>query len=270
VAGTVEKISKITGQVLIRQKPRPVEIRAYIDGKVVEVIKDEGVTVETRCAFAQGIFGVGKEQAGEILMAASSPGDTLDANIMPADCKGKIVVGGSLVTRSAIDTANQRGAVGILAGGMHAKTLNEILGYDLGVAITGAEDIPTTIICTEGFGQIAMATRTFELLGSLEGRRASISGATQIRAGVIRPEIIVPLEGDAQEAAEEPEAGALGVGDLVRVIREPHFGHIGKVTALPPELTKVESETRVRILKLEFPDGQKATLPRANVELIKD
>ena len=270
VAGTVEKISDVTGQVLIREKPRPVELRAYIDGKVVEVFENEGVAVETHCAFIQGIFGVGKEQAGEILVVVSSPDAPLEAGMIPSDCRGKIIIGGSLVTRDAITAANKGGAVGIVVGGMHAKTLNEILGYDLGVAITGTEDIPTSIVCTEGFGQIAMAGRTFELLKELEGRRASLSGATQIRAGVIRPEIIVPIAEDTQEATEKPEASALDVGDLIRVIREPYFGRIGKVSALPPELTKVESETMVRILEAQFPDGEKAILPRANIELIED
>ena len=44
-----------------------------------------------------------------------------------------------------------------------------------------------------------MAERTFSLLKSLEGKTASINGATQIRAGVIRPEVIVPLEVDGGE-----------------------------------------------------------------------
>lgn len=270
VDGVVEKISDVTGQVLIRQKPRPVEMRAYIDGTIVEIFEGEGVAVETRCAFIQGIFGVGREQTGEIAVVASSPDEVLEAEGIPADCTGKIIVGGSLVTGAAVKAANRSGALGIVAGGMHAKTLAEILGYDLGVAITGAEDIPTTIVCTEGFGQISMAGRTFELLKNLSGKRASISGATQIRAGVIRPEIIVPFEGETRQAAEKAEAGALEVGDLIRAIREPYFGRIGKVSALPPELTTVESETRVRILEMEFPDGRKAMLPRANIELIED
>jgi hypothetical protein len=270
VEGVVEKISEVTGQVLIRQKPRPVELRAYIDGKVVDVIENEGAVVETRCAFIQGIFGVGREQAGEILVAVDSAQDVLDKAQVPADCVGRIVVGGSLVTREAIESANAKGAVGIVVGGMHAKTLNDILGYDLGVAITGSEDIPTTVVCTEGFGQIGMAGRSFDLLKELDGRRASISGATQIRAGVIRPEVIVPMSGELQEAAQEHEPSALAVGDLVRVIREPYFGRIGEVTSLPPELTKVESETKVRILEMAFPGGEKVTLPRANIELIED
>ena len=105
---------------------------------------------------------------------------------------------------------------------------------------------------------------------TLEGKRGSISGATQIRAGVIRPEVIVPAEEEAEKAAEKQEAGALEIGNKIRIIREPHLGRIGEVTALPPELTRVESETTVRILKMKFPDGEEVVLPRANIELIED
>jgi len=54
------------------------------------------------------------------------------------------------------------------------------------------------------------------------------------------------------------------------VIREPYFGRIGRVTALPPELQKLETEAMVRVLEVEFDDGTRATIPRANVELIEE
>ena len=37
-----------------------------------------------------------------------------------------------------------------------------------------------------------MAQKTFDMLKHRAGSIASINGATQIRAGVVRPEIIVP------------------------------------------------------------------------------
>ncbi len=61
----------------------------------------------------------------------------------------------------------------------------------------------------------------------------------------------------------------LEIGTVIRIIRQPHFGRIAKVTALPEELTKVESETLVRVLEAEFEDGSKVSLPRANVEVIE-
>jgi hypothetical protein len=53
------------------------------------------------------------------------------------------------------------------------------------------------------------------------------------------------------------------------VIRQPHFGRIGRVVELPPELRPLESEARVRVVVVAFDDdGSQATVPRANVEII--
>jgi hypothetical protein len=113
-----------------------------------------------------------------------------------------------------------------------------------------------------------MAERTWTLLNAQQGRMASVSGATQIRAGVMRPEIIIPSEGAAPARAEETHGG-LEVGSLLRVIREPHFGRIGRVVELPSDLRLLDTEARVRVLVVQFGDGgDRAVVPRANVELI--
>src|SRR5207244_8153711 len=103
------------------------------------------------------------------------------------------------VVCGVVEVLQRAKAVGVkvlVVGCMHDKDLRVLLGYDLGVAITGTENIGFTFVLTEGFGQIPMASKTFELLHALNGRKASISGATQIRAGVIRPELIVPRGSD--------------------------------------------------------------------------
>src|SRR2546422_984367 len=101
---------------------------------------------------------------------------------------GKIVVGGAFVGAEALARARAVGVKGVVVGGMHDQDLRALLGFDLGVAITGTETVGFTLVLTEGFGRIPMARRTFELLRQLDGRKTSISGATQIRAGVIRSE----------------------------------------------------------------------------------
>jgi len=121
-------------------------------------------------------------------------------------------------------------------------------------------------VVTEGFGDIAMARATFELLQSLEGKRASINGATQIRAGVIRPELMVPDDGSGN--ATVVEGGGLEIGAPVRCIRAPYFGRIGTVSALPVELHTLPSETKVRVLEVDL-GTEKILVPRANVEVIE-
>ena len=103
-------------------------------------------------------------------------------------------------------------------------------------------------------------------------RDSSISGATQIRAGVLRPEIIVPQIAEVSSCTQAAEEGVHGmiVGALLRVIRVPYFGRIGRVSSLTTELQEVESGARVRVLEVEFEDGEKAVVPRANVEMIEE
>jgi len=144
------------------------------------------------------------------------------------------------------------------------------LGYDLGVAITGTEQVGMTLIMTEGFGRIPMAGRTFELLKSREGQKASINGATQIRAGVLRPEVIVAWH-EERSAQSEPRAPASGLrpGSAVRIIREPLFGRIGKVIALPQEPGEIATEAKVRVAEIALDDGTQPLVPRANLEMIE-
>jgi hypothetical protein len=272
VAGTLESISSTTGQLIVRGDPLPVQVKAFLSGEVVEVIPGQGVVIEADVTFVQGIFGIGGETFGPIRMACAKHDEELDTALITPDMQGAVIVGGARMTGAAVREAIKVGAAAVVSGGMDDQDLRDILGYDLGVAITGSENIGVTLIITEGFGEIAMAERTFELLASREGDHAAVNGATQIRAGVMRPEIVIPLSEKEMQEALEPEhtAGLLDVGAAVRIIRDPHFGLIGTVAALPPELRALGSESKARVLDVKFPGGKTVTVPRANVEMIEE
>lgn len=268
--GSIQNISQVTGQVVIQGEPHKVQLHAYIDGKVTAVYPNEGVRVEAVATYVQAIFGVGRERWG-VLRIIGRRDRPLEKEDLPADAEGAILVGGSLVRYEVIQEAITRGAVGIVSGGILDADLRRLLGYDIGVAITGTEDIPLTLAITEGFGEIPIAERTWEYLKARDGERASVHGATQIRAGVVRPEVIVPYEGEDPEEFQEErtreESGLMEVGTRVRIIRDPYFGKIGEVIALPVEPVRIVTESRVRVLTVRLPDGEEVTLPRANVEI---
>jgi hypothetical protein len=264
----VELISDQTGHIGIRLTATPIEVTGYILGTVSEVVPEEGVIVEAEAAMIQGIFGVGGEKTGQIHMLVTGPDQPITDDMIDESMAGKVLVGGSNVSGAALRKANQVKVAGVVVGAIIDRDLIDFLGYDIGVAITGQEDIDTTLVITEGFGSIRMAERTFNLLKSLEGKQASINGATQIRAGVIRPEVIVPLEKSASNKEVSEPVQVLEIGAHIRAIREPYFGLLGNVTALPSEPTLVASGSTVRILEAELADGRKVTIPRANVEII--
>jgi hypothetical protein len=275
IDGSIESISEVTGQVIFRGQPTPLQKRAYAAGEIVETHPGESATVLVRGTFIQGIFGIGGEVNGPLEMAVKNPDQVLDAGDVKPEHKGKIIVGGSLVTAAAVKKAVQCGVKGIVAGGLQDADLRSFLGYELGVAITGEETLGVTIMVTEGFGRIRMAHGTFDLLSNRVGKLTSLNGATQIRAGVIRPEVLIPLEqaasaGPKKSGQDDEMSSVLQVGTPVRAIRDPYFGRLGKCIDLPVELVLLPSEAKVRVLAVEFENGEKATVPRANVELIKN
>ncbi len=269
VAGMVESVSTITGQVLLREPPKVLQLLAYVDGTVAETVPQQGVVVEASCGLVQGIFGIGGETFGEIVLGVKTPDEPLTPGHFNASMKDKVVVGGSFLSAEAMKQAKAVGVAGLVVGGIHDEDLRALLGYDLGVAITGTEHVGFTLILTEGFGTIPMAAKTFKLLSAHVGRKASISGATQIRAGVIRPEIIIPQVGGEVGIETAARHEGIRLGDPVRIIRDPLFGRIGEVSALPHELTTIPTESEVRVLEVKFADGKRVVIPRTNIEVIE-
>jgi hypothetical protein len=277
-AGRLESASQVTGQVMLRGAPRPVQVRAHVAGQVVEIIPHQGVEIESLVSQVQGIFGLGGETRGRLAIA-SKPGVPLAPQDLNADHRGAVVVTGGRISLETIHRAIELGVSAILAGGIDDSDLRSLLGYDLGVAVTGTESIGLTLVITEGFGDIPMSQRTFDLLSSRAGAMASVSGATQIRAGVLRPEIVIPwenshlgpmrnLDGNAPSEPIRP-VGLLQVGASIRLIRDPWFGAIGMVAELPHEPQWLESGSKARVLIAALADGQRVVVPRANVELIE-
>jgi hypothetical protein len=273
-AGVIESISESTGQMILRGPRQPVDVLAYMPGRVVEVLPREGAVIENEVMLVQGIFGVGGEAFGPIRMACTRPEQRLEASMISADMAGAVIVGGARMTADAIRRAKDVGASAVISGGLDDQDLRDFLGYDLGVAITGSERVGLTFIVTEGFGDIAMASRTHALLALHQGQEASVNGATQIRAGVLRPEIIVALadgRDGASSGTHRPEThGELEIGTPVRIIRDPHFGRIGNVTALPHEPAVLGSGSKARVLEVDLGSGERVIVPRANVELIEE
>jgi len=268
--GVIESVSGLTGQMVIRTHNVPLEINAYIKGKIMEITPKRGAIIETKAAFIQGIFGFGGENHGEIQVIVDLPNQILTEDMITLENAGKIIVGGSSVTSSAYKKAIEVGVKGIVVGGLDVEDLIKILGEDIGVAITGEENIEITVIATEGFGNIPISERTFNLLKEFEGRMCAINGATQIRAGVLRPEIIIPYDTEAEATREESFSEGMTPGSLIRVIRSPYFGEIAKVFSLPVELQRLESGSRVRVVEIQLEDGTIVTVPRANVEIIEE
>jgi len=204
----------------------------------------------------QGLFGVGGERSG-VLRVLEGPAE-------PAGLAGSIVAMDAAPTARWLRAAAEAGVRGVVCPTMDDGELAGLLGYEIGVAITGDEACGLTVVLTEGFGSMRVAPRTWSLLRALAGRRALISGATQVRAGVIRPELLVPHDG----GAGLPAAEAAEAAERVRLLRAPYLGAAGRVVGAPVEPQPIPTGARVRVFRVRLDDGREVTVPRANVEVL--
>ncbi len=261
VSGTVELVSKVSGNVGIRQPAETIKLTAYLPGKIVEVIPDRGVVVESRAAIIQGMFGIGPERSGAMKVL-----DSLPASPGP-ELAGKVVAVDDAPTADWLRKAVAAGIIGVVCPTMDDHEIANLLGYQIGVAVTGNEQCGLTIVLTEGFGHMGVAPTTWKLLRAMEGRRALISGATQVRAGVIRPELVVPYAEGEKVQVEHIEKGGQE-SPRVRILRAPHFGKTGRIVGAPIQPTPVETGASVRVFQIRLDSGEEALIPRANVEVL--
>ena len=117
--------------------------------------------------------------------------------------------------------------------------------------------------------KIQISDKTYNILKEHNGKYASINGATQIRAGVIRPELVISLNDNADNCRELSEVDLIiQEGSKVRVIRQPYFGLLGTVVSLPKDPVSIDSETKARVAEIEFSNNERKLVPRANLEII--
>lgn len=276
--GVVEFFNEENCHLGIRLPSTPLEVDAYISGIITGQEEGKSVEITSRGAFAQGIFGVGGEKQGEVFLLDVSRDALISRKQLEnLNLENKILVGGASFSLEAIEFAAESGTKGIITGSVKAETLRDFLGYEIGVSITGDEKIPLSMIISEGFGNLAIGERFYELAKASHGKLASINGATQVRAGAMRPELFVPnpesfssLETQKQSSDldEKLDELVLKVGSAIRAIRVPYFGQLGVVTDLPEERETIDSGAKVRVLRARLESGEEVTIPRANVEIV--
>jgi hypothetical protein len=147
------------------------------------------------------------------------------------------------------------------------RTLLEFSNNTSTMGLTGDEDVPCTVVLTDGFMPTSMSQKYFATFAALAGRYAAVNGTTHIRAGVIRPEVIVcESEWPKAKTLHEQCVTELVVGHTVKITREPHVGLVGTILDLPAERQVIPTGSKVRIAAVQLP-GQVARVPVSNLEL---
>jgi hypothetical protein len=250
-----------SGRILIEEPPSLYELLAYVGGTVTSVSAPRGLVIETAGAMIQGVWGGGGRRSGEnfgvLKSAVEQPDQVLGAEGVDPSCHGMILVGGAGVDEEALDQAVELQVQGIVVGGLSPDLIPHV------------ERLPFPVIATEGMGTVPMSEPIFDLLGTHDGRSASMSSRFQTRLPIVRPEIIIPLPTGEVPPAETKLRAPLSEGAQVRVTRAPHMGVTGTVASLPAHAHLIETGARVHVAEVDVGGGETIFVPLMNLEVLR-
>ncbi|MCD4829850.1 MAG: glutamate mutase L [Candidatus Cloacimonetes bacterium] len=183
--GTITDIDTKSGKATIRYDREPFELHAGVCGVVESVEETRAATIRFEGLQMYGIIGFGPHGWGTL--------DVLEKAALPIDARldGKVLACMQPVDAAFMRAAVKAGVNGVVAPSMPQKEAVAWLEAEIGVALTGNEPVACPLVLTEGFGLLPMSAERRERFTEHSGGMCYLRAATQIRAGVERPRIVL-------------------------------------------------------------------------------
>jgi len=266
--GKIREISAMEGYMILAPLYQPTELLAHLDGVIKEISESGALVIESYGYRFQGVMGFGSERVGRLRPLLAEERD-LDVNDIPDDVKGCVVLARGGVTLAALRQLEQLEISGLVVGSLDQEVLRQF-SHEEPLMIMGQRmELAFTLIMMQGFGS-PMPESAYQAMAKHADLLVAIDGSTQLRAGVIRPEILIPLAEDIPADTKETVNTALNlqVNDPVILIREPHFGAIGRVAAISAELQATAAGTKASLALIQLDQGECLQVPVQNCQKI--
>ena len=239
------------GDLILKFLPRPVRLLAGASGVVKEVTEAK-ISIETTGIRIHGFVSLGRQREG-IITVVGNPTEFILPTKITSDVKGKILVGGALIEKSALEKAVTLGAEGIITAGVNFRDFD---------TLGGGEDIGITIMVIEGFGSAPMGADVWNYLNQKQGHLGFLLGGDNF---LILPE---ELGQDVKAGASSTSWRELAIGDKVRYLRKEGSNLIGEVKELLGEQI-INSGILTEVAKVSLDDGKELLLPASNLEIVE-
>lgn len=236
------------GRLILRHRPEWMELRAMLRGRVVRVIGEQGVEIETNGSLIQAIWGSNKEAYGNIKLAARTADAPLTSEAFETETSDQVLIVGHLNDPEVLQQAADNEVRGIVAGSITADLL------------AAAQAAPFPIIVTDGIGHQRMAAPIFQLFLQSEKKEVTLLG---IPGADHRAEAIIPQSG---AGAGLKTIDSLQVGQAVRILRAPHHNEVGEVVRLHERARTTAVLTQAYGADVQLPDGNTIFVPYANLD----
>ena len=243
------------GYVLFEERPRELEVRAMLTGRVSELLTNRGAKIQTTGALIEGVWGTGRDGHGQLQLLTNGPtGVPTEDQFLTV--RGMIIVAGHLDDPLLIERAEENGARGFVVGSITTAVY------------LARRDYTIPILVTDGIGRRPMAAPIFDLLGKLSGQEGCL--LTQPTGNQPhRPELIVPQsDGFAEYDESALQSAALAVGQQVRILGPLHAGLMGQIINIYEHGHQSRLGLRTPSATIALAGGRYVVVPLQNLDLI--
>jgi len=181
--GTIIDIDNAQGTLTIQYQRKNLKLRSYMNAIVTSIAKNRFVELEYEGMNIDCSIGFGMMTDGTVIW-----NDEFTESDLKRDF---IAVYPFALNREQLELVALNNLAGIVVPSLQEEDIVNLLGYELGVGITGGEALPFSILLTNGFGKMAFSPKIAAALRNCTGKHGVILPATQIRAGVVRPSLII-------------------------------------------------------------------------------
>ncbi|MBN1425982.1 glutamate mutase L [Candidatus Fermentibacteria bacterium] len=195
-SGILKEIDTDRGEVVLHYDLQPLVTVGSVAGTVTDVVPGRSATLSGQGIIIHGAIGFGGEGFGPCRVVAGSFG--------PDEHAGAVVISPEPIDHAFLEGCRAAGVRGVVAPSVPASDWVRFAGREIATGVTGDEDLPFPVVLTEGFGAVPMGNGCRATLAGADGRVASLYTRTQIRAGVIRPMVVLASlrEGRSEETTE--------------------------------------------------------------------
>ncbi len=243
------------GRALIQERGRRLQLPAGFAGTVMSSDGSQQVTIETAGALLQGVWGNGRQGFGALNLVGEGPGGRLQTDLLDINLRAAVLVAGFCDHPAPLHQATELKARGLIVGGLSAGLIPVV------------RRLPYPVIVLEGFGEIPLDGRSYDILSENTGKEAAVDARPHQPYSRHRPEVIVhdPV---SLEAEPPQEIVPLMEGATVRALRKPYLGLVGLVRELQPYGTVFPSGIITRCAKVELQGIGVREIPLVDLEII--
>jgi hypothetical protein len=244
------------GKILIEEDSDPFQLLAGLPGEVVALIPGRGAVIESIGALAQGVWGNGQINYGQLRVLIKKEEDILSVEQLDIDLRETVVFAGYCGDEQVLQAAADLPLRGLILSSMAASL------------IPIAENLSLPVVILEGFGLLPVNSSAFNLLLTSDRREIALNAEKIDKYANQRPEVFITLP--VNQMVHEPrDATIFSPGQKVRVVRAPYQSQIGTLVTLKSGLEVLPNGIKATSAEIELENSIKVKLPLANLEVLE-